>query len=56
MESVARGTQPRGHERTPYLEQMLGRGALVDGVTFVLLLSVVGHADLLRERNGGSDL
>lgn len=39
-----------------YLEQLLGYGALVDGLTFLLFLSVVGHTDLLQERNRGGDL
>lgn len=28
----------------------------MDALPFLLLLSVVGHADLLQERNTGSDL
>lgn len=35
---------------------MLGYGALVDPLTFLLFLSVVGNTDLLQERNRGSDL
>lgn len=38
-----------------YLEELLGYGALVDRLARVLLLSVVGHADLLQERNRGTE-